>query len=77
MENDKIVFNKSESRSILGTSVEMKCGNSEDEGIFVKQIGDFSVKNDEEFQEIFSTVLKNTSGKEKGPLIVLVCNTHH
>ena len=41
----------------------MKCGNFEDEGIFVKQIGDFPVKNEAEFEEVYSAVLRNTSGK--------------
>ena len=66
-EFEQVVFNQSEGRSILGSPLEMKCGNSENEGMFVKQIGNLSLVADtlEEFWEIYSDILKSTSGTKQ------------
>ena len=49
----------------MGTILEMKCGESENDGAFIYKIGDIELlsENKQKFQEIMRTITSNSSGE--------------
>ena len=64
---ENVKFNLSDERSILGSHLEMKCGDSEGEGVFISKLGEeiLTAVNDQEVENFLWEKLQETKGTKK------------